>query len=128
MSANNIPGAVTFEAGSTYDIEKAFRSFKERTRRMLLAALAGRGPQTGADLMHSNAKRGYGKQRSHHLDSTLKHLKFMIQAGIVVEQPDPTDRRRTIYSLPPGVKVTKSSDEVIIDFGFCVLRLSPDGK
>jgi DNA-binding HxlR family transcriptional regulator len=110
------------------DKELTFSVLTLRARRKLLVALALGGPQTGADLKHHG--RGYRSCSSHRnfLDSTLKNLKPMVEAGLVLREYHPSDRRRVLYRLSPAIIVTRDGADTIFDFGFCVAQLSADGN
>lgn len=66
--------------------------------------------------------------REGYMDSTLKHLRHLINAGIVVRFSNPRNQRRPFYVLAPGVKTSFDGELTILDFGFCVVRLSTDGN
>jgi hypothetical protein len=110
------------------DPELTFLALKSPARLKLVGALAGRGPQIGADL--KSFGRGHGPSSGHRifLDSTLKNLKQMVAAGIVVQLENPQDRRRPLYALTPLAKVTRGADETTVDFGFCFVRFPVDRK
>ena len=108
--------------------ELIFSVLTSQARRKLLVALATGGTQTGADLMHAGKARGQCSGRSIFLDSTLKNLKVMMKAGIVVRLENPQDRRRPLYALAPWIKVTINIHDTVIDLDVCVARLSADGN
>lgn len=56
-------------------------------------------------------------------DATLKHVVALRDAGLIVGQPDPTDKRRQIYSLSPALKVGDTPLGRMLDFGYGLLRL-----
>jgi hypothetical protein len=99
---------------SAWNPDLIFPTLGDPVRRRLLLALARGGPQPGATLMGSAGRR---------LDATLKHLAAMRSAGLVVMQPDPTDRRRMCYALASSVPVSQTAGGVVMDFGFVLLRL-----
>src|SRR3954453_3768070 len=94
----------------TWDEELTFSVLAVQARRKLLVALATGGPQTGADLKHIGRGRGPCGNHKNFLDSTLKHLKLMIKAGIVVRLDNPQNRRRPLHALASGIKVTTEGD------------------
>ncbi|MBI5397101.1 MAG: helix-turn-helix transcriptional regulator [Verrucomicrobia bacterium] len=92
-----------------------FSILAEPSRRALLFSLAHGKPKAATDLEGATHRR---------LDATLKHLAVMDSAGLLVTSPDPTDGRRTLYTLAPSVPVKKTPEGgTVIDFGFCLLRL-----
>lgn len=92
-------------------------------------ALAVGGPQTAANLTQAGRGKGrYCKTATGYLDRTLKNLKVLIKAGIVVQLEDPQDQRRWLYALAPGLKVIVGDGETVFDFDFVVARLSEDGN
>ena len=76
--------------------------------------------------MHVGRKWPNGRDDRRLLDATVKNLKLMVGAGILLEQDDPSDRRRSIACLI--VKLTQTEDETILAFGGCVVRLKPDAN
>jgi hypothetical protein len=83
-------------------------------RRRALLAVARGGPQAATSVMGSAGRR---------LDATLKHLVALRDAGMLTTKPDPADGRRTLYGLSANMKVTKSADGAVLDFGCCVVPL-----
>jgi hypothetical protein len=129
-TAMALPDNSDFDEASTpkLDEELTFSVLTLQARRKLLVALAAGGPQTGADLKHHG--RGYrscSTQRNF-TDSTIKNLKLMVKAGVVLELDHPTDGRRVLYRLSPRVKVSREGDDWVFDFEFIVARLSVDGN
>jgi hypothetical protein len=112
----------------TIDEKKTFAVLISCARRKLLVALANGGAQTGADLIPHG--RAYGKcsSRQNLLDSTLKNLKPMVEAGLVLKQDHPTDGRLVLYRLSPAIIVTHEGSDTVLNFGFCRARLSADGN
>ncbi|MBA4148097.1 MAG: hypothetical protein H0X66_08265 [Verrucomicrobia bacterium] len=127
MSISEFPTAATPAGAPLLDQELIFSVLMQVARRKLLVAMADKKPQTAAELMHAGRGRGSCCADSNFLTSTLKNLKLMMDAGIVVQTEDSRDRRRALYSLAPGLNVTKEGEHTVFDFGFCVVRLSPDG-
>ena len=111
-----------------FDEDLVFSALAGRARLRLLAALAKDGPQTAIALETVGKGTRVRKDRGRHVDSTLKNLKLMVNAGIVVELDNERDGRRTLYALSPAVKVTPSGDGTEFDFGFVVTTLGPDGE
>lgn len=93
---------------------KIFSVLAEPARRAVLLSLARGTPKAASQLRGATGLR---------LDATLKHLSAMRSAGLLVTTPDTVDGRRMLYSLAPSVPVVKSPEGVVIDFGFCLLRL-----
>ena len=91
-----------------------FPLLADPVRRHLLLSLARGGGRPASEL-----RAGAGRR----LDATLKHLTAMRAGGLLVAGPDPTDGRRMLYSLAPAVPLAKSAEGMVIDFGFCLLRL-----
>lgn len=82
-------------------------------RRMFLSLVRG-GPQPAIGLQGASGRS---------LDTTLKRLASMRNAGFVTMQENPKDRRRSLYALTPKVPVSATESGKVIDFGYCVLRL-----
>jgi hypothetical protein len=97
-----------------WDADLIFPVLADRVRRQLLIALARQGGQSATALCGAAHRR---------LDCTLKHLTAMRSAGLVVMKPDTQDRRRQLYSLTASVPLMKTPDGMVIDFGFCLIRL-----
>ena len=116
----------SFAAG--IDEQKLFSVLTLPVRRKLLLVLATGGPQTAANLMHLGEGGSSGNDPRLLLQAMVKNLALMVEAGIVSEQDDPSDRRRRLYRLSDAVKVTQNGDETIFDFGGCVVRLGPDNN
>ena len=110
-----------------FDEDAVFSALAGRARLRLLASLAKDGPQTAIQLETTGRGTRVRKDRGRHVDSTLKNLKLMVHAGIVVEQENSLDGRRTLYALSPAVKVTATGDATDFDFGFVTVTLGPDG-
>ena len=110
--------------------ERVLAALASRGRRKLLVALAVGGPQTADALKHVGKARrgGMFSGPEHFADSTVKNLKVMVDAGIVVKLENPQDGRRTLYALPAGVKVEIQADQTVVDIGSFVARLDPDGN
>ena len=98
-----------------------------RPRRKLLVALASGGPQTAGELIHVGKGDGVCTSARNFLYSTTKHLRLMVEAGLVIEFENERDRRKTIYGLSPDVKFWVEGDDTVFDFGFLVARLTVDG-
>ncbi len=84
------------------------------TRRRILVALADGKPRRCTDLKSVSGKR---------FDATLKHVVALRNAGLIVGQDDPTDKRRQIYTLSPALKVGDTPMGRMLDFGYGLLRL-----
>jgi predicted transcriptional regulator len=97
--------------------DRVFAVLGDPVRRRLLLSLARSGAQTGVELKTAASRR---------LDATLKHLAEMRSAGFVVTAENPKDGRRLLYSLSPSVPVENTPTGTVVDFGFCLLRLSED--
>ena len=125
-----IPGNGNVATANFPRIDEAltFSVLKSRAKRKLLVALACEGMQTGVDLKHVG--RGFGCCTGHKVftQSTLMHLKKMVEAGIVLKHDHSSDGRRVLYSLSPAVKVTRDGADFEFDFGFVVARVSADGN
>ena len=108
------------------DEDATFAALNNAIRRNILVRLAMKGPKIGAEL--TDAAKGIAKSiRDFQLyNATLKHLKVMVEAGIVVQQDNPKDGRRTLYRVSPEIKVTTQCDEIHFDLDFCVVRLPQD--
>jgi hypothetical protein len=121
ISKTGASGALKFEE------DLVFATLAGRPRRKLLVALANGGPQMAADLLHAGKGRFPNPNRTCNLEATLKNLKVMVDAGIVLQLENPQDRRRPLYALTPGLTVALNSEHTTVDFGCCMVRLSPDG-
>ncbi|MDB6026390.1 MAG: hypothetical protein JWM68_2613 [Verrucomicrobiales bacterium] len=97
--------------GRFWDEDLIYHVLNHKFRRSLLLCLARGGPRPASQL--GGIKLG----------STIKQLVEMIEAGLVVKSPNPKDGRQPIYGLVPAVPVVKTETGVVIDFGFCVVRL-----
>jgi predicted transcriptional regulator len=95
--------------------DRVFAVLGDPVRRRLLVSLARSGAQTGVELKTAANRR---------LDATLKHLAEMRSAGLVVTAENPKDGRRLLYSLSSAVPVENTPAGTVVDFGFCLLRLS----
>ncbi len=114
MPSNTQP-PTTVPATGQWNPDLIFSVLAEPARRHVLLSLAGGKPKAATDLQGATRLR---------LDATLKHLSAMRSAGLLVTSPDRTDGRRTLYSLAPSVPVQKTPEgRIVIDFGFCMLRL-----
>jgi len=105
---------VTAPATTQWKPDEIFSVLAESARRTILRSLAVGKPKAASTLRGATGLR---------LDATLKHLTAMRSAGLLVTAPDPSDGRRMLYSLAPSVPVMKSPEGIVIDFGFCLLRL-----
>lgn len=113
MPDATLPPAPSANASSC-DPDLIFPMLADPVRRRLLLAVARNGGQPASVL-----KDGVGRR----LDATLKQLKAMLDAGLLVATPDRVDKRRMLYALAPSVPVVKTETGAVIDFGFCLLRL-----
>ncbi|MFA6560616.1 MAG: helix-turn-helix transcriptional regulator [Verrucomicrobiia bacterium] len=114
MPSNTQPPSAAPVTGQ-WNPDLIFSVLAEPARRAMLLSLAHGKPKAATDL------RGATRLR---LDATLKHLSAMRSAGLLVTSSDPTDGRRTLYTLAPSVPVTKTPEGgTVIDFGFVLLRL-----
>jgi hypothetical protein len=123
------PGIIAAGGGTISEIneERTYGVLISQARRKLLVALAERGPKMGADLTDAGTGDA-GTSECLHYEATLKHLKKMMEAGLVLREEDPADRRRTLYRLSPRIKVSREGGKTLFDFGFGVARLSADGN
>ena len=97
-----------------WNADQIFSILADPARRHILLVLA-QGKALPASVLMGGVRR--------RLDATLKHLAMLCSAGLLVTSPDPTDGRRTLYTLAPAVPVVKTPEgAVTIDFGFCLLR------
>jgi DNA-binding transcriptional ArsR family regulator len=124
----SIPKSAALEKAK-FDEDLTYSALANRARRKLLVALASGGAKTADDLRQIGKGRAkYKGGTSHqHLDSTVWHLKQMVDAGMVVQRDNHQDGRKPLYALSPDVKFTLSEGEFVFDFGFWVMRLSADG-
>jgi DNA-binding transcriptional ArsR family regulator len=99
---------------SSLPADAVFAMLADPVRRRLIETLAA-----GIPTRASSLAAGVGRR----LDAALKHLTALRDAGLVVTQDDPRDRRRQLYSLSPNVTVGPTEGGQEIDFGCCVLRL-----
>lgn len=97
-----------------WDEDLIFPVLADPVRRRLLIALARKGGQPATTLCNVSHRR---------LDCTLKHLGSLRTAGLVVMKPDTQDRRRQLYSLTASVPLMNTPTGLVIDFGFCLIRL-----
>ena len=111
-NASSSPAAA---APVRWNQDLVFAALGHRQRRRLLFSLAIHGPRAGVDLKGAVHRR---------LDTTLKQLALMRRAGLVVMEPDPTDGRRFRYALASNVPLQDTPEGKVMDFGFCVVRLS----
>ncbi|MBI5687258.1 MAG: hypothetical protein HZC54_19465 [Verrucomicrobia bacterium] len=114
MPSDTQPPA-TAPATGQWNPDQIFPVLRHRERRRYLSLMAANGrPYLAYDLDTTKYKR---------LNSTLKHLAMMCEAGLLVSAPDPKDGRRTLYTLAPSVPVKKATEGgTVIDFGFALLR------
>jgi len=110
----NFPQPAGAAANVTWNEDLVYATLGDPVRRRLLLALARGGPQPGVDLMGGVGRR---------LSATLKHLAVMRASGMVLMQENRKDGRRLCYALSPAVPVVKTETGVVIDFGFCLIRL-----
>ncbi len=109
--------------------EKAIcRALISAARRKMLFALAVGGPKTAADLAPIGRGAGICDSRRGPVSATLKNIKVLIDAGLVIQLENPQDRRRCLYGLAPGLNVTVKDGQAVFDFDFLVARLSADGN
>jgi DNA-binding transcriptional ArsR family regulator len=99
---------------AAWDEDVIYPTLADPVRRRLLLSLARGGPQPGTQL-----KDGVNRR----LSATLKHLAAMRAAGLVLVQENPRDGRRQLYALSPSVLLTDTEKGVVVDFGFCTVRL-----
>ena len=123
---NNSPAEKV--TGPKFDEQKVISVLRLQARRNLLVALAADGPKTGANLRSIGRTKGWCPGSEQAVDSTIKNLELLMDAGLVLRDEDPNDRRRSVYSLSPSVKVTREGDETIFDFDFMIVALGPDGN
>jgi len=102
-----------------WDEDLIFATLGDPVRRRLLVALAVHGPQPGVTLKDEVGRR---------LSATLKHLVSLRDSGLVVMRDNPRDGRRQLYALAPTVPVTRTETDVLVDFGFCAVRLKTQDK
>ena len=111
---NTTPSPAVAAVPAAWSADVIFSILAEPSRRAILLVLAH-----GKALPTSVLKGGTRRR----LDATLKHLATLCTAGFLVTAPDPTDGRRTLYTLAPAVPVVKTPEgAVTIDFGCCLLR------
>lgn len=96
-----------------WDEEMIYRVFNDSVRRHVLFTLAKQGPKTVRDLNPG------GKFH----DTVIKHLAVLRSAGLVTMKSDPTDGRRSIYSLSPAVLFKDTEEGRMMNFGFCMVRV-----
>ena len=82
-------------------------------RRMVLRVLSDGQGRTCAQLSGGGPKQQ---------DTLLKNLTVMREAGLLVTEPNPENKRRMLYKLNPAIKVTKTDTGREMDFGCCVMR------
>jgi DNA-binding transcriptional ArsR family regulator len=91
-----------------------FAMLADPARRRALLAIARTQPQAATSLTGASGKR---------MDATLKHLITLREAGMLTTSPDPKDGRRTLYGLSPKMKIIKSAQGAVLDFGCCIIPL-----
>jgi len=74
----------------------------------------------GKMLSASQASDALGRHQLHQLDSLIKHLQVLRDAGLVNSKRNEQDRRSQLYYIP---EVWRTEPDVL-DFGFCILDLS----
>jgi DNA-binding transcriptional ArsR family regulator len=94
--------------------DAVFAMLADPVRRRLIETLAAGIPRRASSLAPGVSRR---------LDAALKHLTALRDAGLLVTQDDPQDRRRQLYSLSPNITVRPTQSGQEIDFGCCVLRV-----
>ena len=127
----SIPNDGTSErpAATKWNEELVFAVLASRPRRKLMVALVDREARSGGDLIPAGkGVRTRCTRRLNYLDSTTKHLKLLIDAGMVVQSENKEDRRRPLYALHPNVTAERNGDDIVFDFGFVVARIDPDGN
>ena len=82
-------------------------------RRMVLRVLSDGQGRTCAQLSGGGPKQQ---------DTMLKNLTVMRDAGLLVTEPNPENKRRLLYKLNPAIKVTRTDTVKELDFGCCVMR------
>ncbi|MEK0451950.1 MAG: Helix-turn-helix domain [Verrucomicrobiota bacterium] len=113
ISFPTVPAPVKVVSADT-----VFAVLGDPTRRRLLVAMADRTPRRATTL-----KAAAGKK----FDATLKHIIALRDAGFITAQPDPTDKRRQLYTLSPNIKIADTPEGRTMDFGYCVVRVAAAG-
>lgn len=98
----------------TLNEDLVYNTLRDPVRRRILMSLARSGGKTASEL---NSSVG------HKLDATGKHLQALRGSGMVIMTENPSDRRKALYKLTPLVRVFKTDDAAVIDFGFCTIKL-----
>ena len=103
-----------------WDLNLIFSVLADPVRRGTILSLARNGPQTAAALLPAGlSARGVMVR----LNRVVKSLTNLREAGLVVVIPNPTDGRKQLYSLAPGISVTKTETGCHLDLGICLFRL-----
>ncbi|MDB6028857.1 MAG: hypothetical protein JWM68_5080 [Verrucomicrobiales bacterium] len=97
-----------------------FSVLSDPIRRAIIVSLARKGPQTAAALAPAGPGGNFMMVR---LNRVVKTLAALREAGLVVIIPNPGDGRKQMYSLAPGMTVTKTETGCLLDFSFGLLRL-----
>lgn len=107
------PLEITTVTVRTISANTVFKALADETRRQILAGLFDGQPHRAP---------GLGGSLPKHKDLVRKHIAALVQAGLVVREPDPQDNRRDVYRLAPGVKTATTPEGRAIDFGCCTMR------
>lgn len=98
--------------------DTVFAVLADPARRRLLVALSDGKARRATGLMSTTGKK---------FDATLKHIIALRDAGFINAQPDPTDKRRQLYTLSPNIKIADTPEGRTMDFGYCVVRVAAAG-
>jgi hypothetical protein len=121
MTNENPPATTTPEPALKWDQDAIYHVLDDRSRRGVLLTLAKDGPKTALELQnHARSTRNTAENRRNLM---CKHLTVMREAGVVLAKENSKDRRQPIYYLSPHIRVTRLETEVILEFGFCTIRL-----
>jgi hypothetical protein len=102
-----------------WDQDFIFSILSDPIRRGIIVTLAQKGPQT------ASAFAPVGRNRMASmvcLNRIVKTLSKMRDSGLVVVLPHPTDGRKQLYAITPGIIVTKTEKNCSLEFGTCFVR------
>ena len=104
---------ITTTTVRTIDADAIFLALSDPTRRRILVSLFDGQPHRLGGICGSLPKNR---------DLARKHCAVLVQAGLIVGQPDPENRKRQLYQLSPAVKAGTTPAGRTLDFGCCIVR------
>ena len=115
--------AETTSKTQVWDLDLVFSVLSDPVRRGIIVSLAQKGPQTASDLAPVGKSRGHSRVN---LNRIVKALANMRESGLIVVLPHPTDGRKQLYALAPGIVVAKTETGCSLEFGTCFVRFGSE--